>query len=116
MNMETNYDNAEHKSEKEAGNGSTAQTTFQRGAEAFGQAEQAASDAYDKTSEKVSEIYGKAKGYSSENPGKTILIAVGIGFGLGLLVSSGTRRSPYGGRFARPVVNALSEVALEFFR
>jgi ElaB/YqjD/DUF883 family membrane-anchored ribosome-binding protein len=117
MNMEKkNYDAAEQKSEKESGSDSTAdQTIYERGAEAYGQAEQAVSDAYDKTSEKVSETYEKAKSYSSDNPGKTILIALGIGVGLGLLLGASTRRS-HNGRFARPVVNALSDIALEFFR
>jgi len=117
MNMEKkNYETPEQKSEKESGSDSTAdQTIYERGAEAYGQAEQAVSDAYDKTSEKVSETYEKARSYSSDNPGKTILIALGIGVGLGLLLGAGTRRS-HKGRFARPVVNALSDIALEFFR
>jgi len=99
-----------------SGSVSTAdQTIFNRGAKAYGQAEQAVSDVYDKTSEKVSETYEKAKSYSSDNPGKTILIALGIGLGLGLLLSAGTHRS-HNARLARPVVNALSDIALEFFR
>jgi len=117
MNMEnTNYEAPKHKSGKESGSDSTVdQTMSKRGAEAYGQAEQAVSDAYDKTSEKVSETYEKAKSYTIDNPGKTILIALGIGVGLGLLLSTGTHRS-HNGRFARPVVNALSDIALGFFR
>ncbi|MFO7554664.1 MAG: hypothetical protein R6W88_05635 [Desulfobacterales bacterium] len=117
MNMEKkNNDAAEQKSGKESGSDSTAdQTIFERGEETYGQAKQTVSDAYDKTSEKVSETYEKAKSYSRDNPGKTILIALGIGVGLGLLLGAGTRRS-HNGRFARPVVNALSDIALEFFR
>ena len=117
MNMEKNkYEAPEQKSGKESGSDSTAdQTIFERGAEAYGQAQQAVSDAYDKTSEKVSETYDKARSYSSDNPGKTILIALGIGLGLGLLLGAGTRRS-HNDRYARPVVNALSDIALEFFR
>jgi ElaB/YqjD/DUF883 family membrane-anchored ribosome-binding protein len=117
MNMEKkNYEAPEQKSERESGSDSTAdQTIFERGGEAYGQAEEAVRDAYDKTSEKVSETYGKAKSYSSDNPGKTILIALGIGLGLGLLLGASTRRS-HNGRYARPVVNALSDIALEFFR
>jgi hypothetical protein len=55
MNLEKkNYDAAEQESGKESGSDSTAdQTIFERGAEAYGQAEQAVSDAYDKTSEKA---------------------------------------------------------------
>lgn len=116
MNMENkNYEAPKQKSEKESGSDSTAdQTIFKRGAKAYGKAEEAVSDAYDKTSEKVSETVEKAKNYSSDNPGKTILIALGIGVGLGLLLGAGTRGSR-SGRIARPVVNALSDIALEFF-
>lgn len=116
MNTEKkNYDDVEQKIEKEFGSDSSDQSNFKRGAEAFEQAEQVVSDAYDKTSEKVVETYEKAKSFSSDNPGKTILIALGIGFGLGLLLGAGTGRS-HNNRFARPVVNALSDIALEFFR
>lgn len=119
MNMENkNYEAPEQKSEKKSGNDSTAsQTIYERGAEAYGQAEEAVSDAYDKTSEKVSETYEKAKRYSSDNPGKSLLIAVGIGVGIGFLLCSSTRRRTGAtGRIARPVVNALSDIALEFWR
>ena len=95
--------------------GATAQSTLERGAQVYGQAEQAVSDVYDKTAQTVSETYEQAKSYSTENPGKTILIALGIGVGLGFLLSASSRRSRTG-RLAQPVVNALSDIALEFFR
>ena len=117
MNMEKkNYEAPEQKGEKEFGSESTAdQTIFERGAEAYGQAEQAVSDAVEKTSEKVSETYEKARNYSSGNPGKSMLIAVGIGVGLGLILGASMRRSRTS-RIAQPVVTALSEIALELFR
>jgi hypothetical protein len=80
-----------------------------------GKAGQAAGDVFDKTSRAVSQTYGKAKNYSNENPGKTILIALGIGVGLGLLLGASSRHSRTS-RIARPVVNALSDIALEIFR
>jgi ElaB/YqjD/DUF883 family membrane-anchored ribosome-binding protein len=92
-----------------------AQDILERGSKVYGQAEQAVSQVYDKTAQAVSETYEKAKGYSTENPGKTILVALGIGVGLGLLLGASSRRSR-AGRFAQPVVNALSDIALEFFR
>lgn len=95
--------------------GAKAQSTLERGAEAYGQTEQAVSDAYDKTTRKVSGAYKKAKNFSSENPGKTILIALGVGFGLGLLLGTSSRRSR-ASRVAEPVINALSDIALEMFR
>jgi ElaB/YqjD/DUF883 family membrane-anchored ribosome-binding protein len=101
--------------EEPSSESATAQSSLERGVEAYGQAEQAVIDAYDKTTQKVSETYDKAKSYSNENPGKTILIALGIGVGLGLLLGASSRHSRTG-RIARPVVNALSDIALEFFR
>jgi len=66
---------------------------LERGTEVYGQAEQAVIEAYDKTAKVVSETYEQAKSYSTKNPGKTILIALGIGVGLGLLLGASTRRS-----------------------
>jgi ElaB/YqjD/DUF883 family membrane-anchored ribosome-binding protein len=94
--------------------GATTHRIMERGAEAYGQAEQAVSNAYDKTAEAVSKTYEKAKNYSSENPGKTILVTLGIGVGLGFLLGASSRSSR-GGRIAQPVVKALSDIAREFF-
>jgi ElaB/YqjD/DUF883 family membrane-anchored ribosome-binding protein len=95
--------------------GVTAQGILDRGADVYVQAEQAVSDVYDKTAQVVGETYKQAKSYSTENPGKTILIALGIGVGLGFLLGASTRHSRTG-RYAQPVVNALSDLATEFFR
>lgn len=84
--------------------------------EAYEKVEQAAEEAYDKTSRKVSETYEKAKSYSNENPGKTIFIALGIGVGLGLILGASSHHRSRTSRIAEPVVNALSDVALAFFR
>ena len=92
-----------------------AESIMERGAEVYAQAEQAVGDVYDKTAQTVSETYEQAKSYSSENPGKTILIALGIGVGLGFLLGASSSQSRTG-RFAKPVVNALSDIALEIFR
>jgi len=101
---------------EESGSASaTAQGILERGTKVYGQAEKAASEAYDKTAKVVSETYEQAKSYSTENPGKTILIALGIGVGLGFLLGASSRRSRTG-RLAQPVVNALSDIALEIFR
>ena len=73
----------------------TAQSTLEHGAEVLGQAEEAVSDAYDKTAQAVSETYEKAKSYSSKNPGK---------------VSLGCKRSSLGHH--RPVCQARGQRAL----
>ena len=96
--------------------GTAAENILEQGAEAYGQAERAVGDAYDKTARKVSETYEKAKSYSHENQGKTIFIALGIGVGLGLLLGASSHHRSRTSRIAEPVVNALSDVALAFFR
>ncbi len=95
--------------------GVTAQCSVECGAEVFEHAEKAVSDAYDKTAQVVSETYEQAKNYSSKNPGKAMFITLGIGVGVGFLVGANYRRSVTD-RFAQPVVNALSDIALAFFR
>ena len=84
-------------------------------AEVHNHAQPAVSDGREKAARVVGETYGQVKIYSRRNPGKTILIALGVGVGLGILLGSNSRHSRTG-RFARPVVNALSEIALEIFR
>ena len=71
----------------------TAQSIMELGAEVYGQAEQAVSDVYDKTAQVVSGTYEKVKSYSSKYPGKTLLISLGIGVGLGFLLGAISRRS-----------------------
>ena len=110
------YEPPKHQMAGEYGSaGAAAQDILERGTEVYGQAEQAVSEAYDKTAKVVSETYEQAKSYSTENPSTTILIAFGIGIGLGFLLGASSRRSRTG-RVAQPVVNALSDIALGIFR
>jgi ElaB/YqjD/DUF883 family membrane-anchored ribosome-binding protein len=94
----------------------TAQNVLDKGTEAYGKAEQVVSEAYDKTTQKVKETFEKAKSYSDENQGKTILVALGIGVGIGLLLSASSSHRSRTGRIAQPVINALSDIAHEFYR
>jgi ElaB/YqjD/DUF883 family membrane-anchored ribosome-binding protein len=89
----------------------------QGGESTINQAKQAVSGAYDRTSEVLTNTYDQAMTYGRENPGKLTLIAFGAGIGIGLLLASsvGGGRSRTN-RIAEPVVNALSQVAMEFFR
>jgi ElaB/YqjD/DUF883 family membrane-anchored ribosome-binding protein len=96
-------------------NSATAQSILERGAEAYGQAEKVVSDVYDKTAQVVGKTYEQAKSYSSKNPDKAILIALGIGVGLGFLLGASSGRSRTG-RFARPLVHTLSDIARAFLR
>lgn len=85
--------------------------------EAYDQTTKAVSEAYDKTSEVLTNTYDQTMTYGRENPGKLTMIAFGAGIGIGVLLASGFggRRSR-NSRFAEPIVNALSQVALEFLR
>jgi ElaB/YqjD/DUF883 family membrane-anchored ribosome-binding protein len=89
---------------------------LEQGTQAYAQAEQAVGDAFDKTTQKVSETFDKAKHYRNEHPDKAIFIALGIGVGLGLLLGVSAHHRSRTSRIAEPVVNALSDVALAFFR
>lgn len=114
-NEKNKYETPKQQMVGEPGSDSTtAQSILERGAEVYGQAEQAVSDVYDKTAQAASKTYKQAKSYSSENPGKTIFIALGVGVGLGFLLGASSHNSRTS-RLAQPVVNALSEIALEFF-
>lgn len=78
---------------EESGSASaTAQHLVESGTKAFGQAEQAVSHLYDKTTQAVNDNYKKARRYSIKNPGKTILVSLGIGAGLGFLLGACTHR------------------------
>lgn len=94
----------------------TSKQIVDRGAEIYDQTKQAVSNAYGKTTEVLGHSYDQAMVYGRENPGKLTLIAFGAGIGVGALLMSGRSRRGRAGRFAEPVVNAISEVALEFFR
>ena len=106
------------KQQTAADSGSVTATTeniLDKSAEAYGKAEQAVGEAYDKTTQKVKETYEKAKSYSDQNPGNTILIALGIGVGIGLLLGASSSHRSRTGRIAQPVINALSDIAHEIF-
>jgi ElaB/YqjD/DUF883 family membrane-anchored ribosome-binding protein len=102
--------------EEGIGNAATAaHSVLERGTEVYDHAKQTVSDVYDKTSKAVCKTCEQAKSYTSKNPGTTILIALGLGLGVGILLGARTHHSRTG-RFAQPVVNALSDIALELFR
>lgn len=89
-----------------------------RSAEVIDQTKQAVSQAYDKTAETLTQTYSQAMEYGKENPGKLTLIAFGAGIGIGLLLAGGFSggRSSRTTRIAEPAIDALSRIALEFFR
>jgi ElaB/YqjD/DUF883 family membrane-anchored ribosome-binding protein len=116
MENETNYDAFKQQTVTDSGSATAAtQTLLNKGSEAYAKAEQAVGEAYEKSTQKVKETYEKAKTYGTEHPGTTILVALGIGVGIGLLLGANSSHRSRTGRIARPVINAISEIANEYF-
>jgi ElaB/YqjD/DUF883 family membrane-anchored ribosome-binding protein len=88
-----------------------------RGAEILDQAKRKAHQYYDRANKSVSEQFDKAIDYGRENPGKTTLIAFGVGVGVGLLLANGLSAPPRRRRhrFVGTVKNALSTFAQDLF-
>lgn len=85
-------------------------------AEKLGQAKQMVGDVYDQVNKTVTQKYNQAVDYGRENPGKTTLIAFGVGIGVGLLMMGNLKRSRRSrSHVVEPVVNALSTLACELF-
>jgi len=84
--------------------------------EVMDQTRQAVSNAYEKTTETLSNTYDQAVTYGRENPGTFALIAFGAGIGIGVLLASGLGGRSRMSRIAEPIVGALSQVAIEFLR
>lgn len=100
----------------ETGSSPTQQEISERGSQIYGKTKQAVSQAYQKTTNELSGTYDKALNYSRENPGKVALMAAGAGIGLGLTIASMAKNRNQPSRYAQPIVNALSDVAREYFR
>jgi hypothetical protein len=86
-----------------------------RGAEIINQAKQKAGEVYDQANKRLSEQDEKAINYGRENPGKTTLIAFGVGVGA-LLVSNFSASRSRRSRMVEPVMRAVSTLARELFR
>jgi ElaB/YqjD/DUF883 family membrane-anchored ribosome-binding protein len=88
----------------------------QRGKEALGQAKQTVNEAYDRTSKALNQSYEQAVDYGKENPGKTALIAFGVGIGVGLWLANTATPRNRASRIVPPVMNAVSNLVSELFR
>src|SRR5512142_2445833 len=93
----------------------SAQDVLNRGSRAFEETKHAMSHAYERSSRAIGETYDNALQYGRQNPGKAALIAFGIGIGVGMLLLGSSRRSRMS-RYGEPVVNALSNMAMEFIK
>ena len=87
-----------------------------RGAEVVDKAKQTVTDAYKRTSETLNEGYEQAKDYGRENPGQTALVMFGVGIGVGIWLANGMSSRSRASRIVPPVMNALSDIAMQLFR
>ena len=88
----------------------------ERGAEIADRAKETFNQAYERTSQTLNNSYEQAMDYGREHPGQAILIAFGVGIGVGLWLSSTVSPRSRTSRLVPPVMNALSEIAEEMFR
>ncbi len=93
----------------------SAQAMMNQGTRVYDETKRVMSHAYERSTRAIGETYDHALEYGRHNPGKAALIAFGIGVGVGMLLLGSGRRSRMR-RYGEPVVNALSNMALEFVR
>lgn len=85
--------------------------------EGFRQAKDKLNDAYDRSSDAATKAYSRAMDYSRENPRTATLVALGAGFGAGVLFSYGMpsrRNSSYRSMFPS-VALAVADAVLGVF-
>jgi ElaB protein len=88
-----------------------------RSVEAFDQAKEKVGRVYERANKSLIGQYENAMDFGRENPGKTTLIALGVGVGVGLLVASSfTAPRSRRRRIVDPIMNALSTLAYDLFR
>jgi hypothetical protein len=75
-----------------------------------------ARQAREQSSYSLNKTWEQAMNYSRENPGKSTLIAFGVGVGVGLLMVNGFTTRSRSRRIVPPLMNALSEIASALFR
>ena len=88
----------------------------ERGAEVVDKAKQTVTDAYKRTSQTLNEGYEQAVDYGRENPGQTALVMFGVGIGVGIWLANSMSSRSRASRIVPPVMNALSDIAMQLFR
>ena len=101
-----------------AGNvaGAAREKVEERAADVMDQAKRKAGQVYDQANRSLNEQYERVIGYGRENPGKTTLIAFGVGVGVGLLAAGGFKARSRRSRLVEPVMNALSALTYNLVR
>lgn len=84
-----------------------------------GQAGETINQAYTRASRGMNETWDQAMDYSKDHPATATLIAFGVGIGVGLFLAGslgGFQSRSRTRRIGSPIINAISEIAREFFR
>jgi ElaB/YqjD/DUF883 family membrane-anchored ribosome-binding protein len=103
----------------ESQTGQTAQRAKERVSEMAGQARETINQAYTRASRGMNETWDQAMDYSKDHPATATLIAFGAGVGVGLFLAGslgGFQSRSRTRRLVPPVMDAISEIAREFFR
>jgi ElaB/YqjD/DUF883 family membrane-anchored ribosome-binding protein len=99
--------------------GQTAQRAKERVSDVADQARETFNQAYTRASRGMNETWDQAMDYSKDHPATATLIAFGAGVGIGLFIAGslgGFQSRSRTSRIVPPVMNAISEIAREFFR
>ena len=99
------------------GVGAAAERAREAAGDAVRDAKERLNRVYERSRETVSDAYNRAMDYSRENPRNATLVALGAGFGMGLLVAfampGGSRRG--GNRRFLPTAVNLAETIVDVF-
>jgi ElaB/YqjD/DUF883 family membrane-anchored ribosome-binding protein len=99
--------------------GQTAQRAKERVSEMADQARDTINQAYTRASRGMNDTWDQAMDYSKDHPATAALVAFGAGVGIGLFIAGslgGFQSRSRTSRIVPPVMNAISEIAREFFR
>jgi ElaB/YqjD/DUF883 family membrane-anchored ribosome-binding protein len=99
--------------------GQSAQRAKERVSDVADQARETINQAYTRASRGMNETWDQAMDYSKDHPATATLIAFGAGVGVGLFLAGslgGFQSRSRTRRIVPPVMNAISEIAREFFR
>lgn len=99
--------------------GQAAQKAKERVSDMAGQARETINHADSRASRGMNETWDQAMVYSKDHPATATLVAFGAGLGIGLCIAGtfgGLQSRSRARRIVPPIMNALSDIAREFFR
>jgi ElaB/YqjD/DUF883 family membrane-anchored ribosome-binding protein len=95
------------------GNGGAAERAKEATSQVVREAKEKFQRAYERSSDAVTEAYDKAMDYSRENPKTATLVALGAGFGIGVLFAYGVAGGRRDRRFLPAVASTLADAVVD---